>query len=120
MKSSHNTSTCLKKHKEDKERKKEAKTGKTEKQEKPPTSRERKEMSEERRKQDLSKYRQNNGLLVALHNSCVQLQMMGSILSGNKDNLDDDLYKTPPETLDTESETEYDDNLNAPEISKDE
>ena len=52
MKSSHNTSACLKKQKEDKERKKEAKTGKTEK-EKPPTSRARKETSEERRKRDL-------------------------------------------------------------------
>ena len=52
MKSSHNTSACIKKQKEDKERKKEAKTGKTEK-EKLPTSRARKETSEERRKRDL-------------------------------------------------------------------
>lgn len=40
MKSSHNTSACFKKQKEDKERKKGSNMGKTEKHEKPPTSRE--------------------------------------------------------------------------------
>ena len=82
MKSSHNTSACLKKQKEKKERKKTAKTWKKQKQEKPLTFRERKETSEERCKRDLSNYRKNSGSPVALHNSCAQLQMMGSILSG--------------------------------------
>ena len=52
IKSLHNTSACLKKQKDDKERKNEVKMGKTEK-EKLPTSRARKETSEERRKRDL-------------------------------------------------------------------
>ena len=46
--------------------------------------------------------------------------MMGSILSGSNDDSDNDSYDTPPETVDTESETEYNDNPNAPEISGDE
>ena len=33
--------------------------------------------------------------------------------------MDKDLYETPSKTLDTESETKYDDNPNAPEISED-
>ena len=45
--------------------------------------------------------------------------MIGNFLSSTHSHLDEDLYKTPPETLDTESETEYDDNPNAPEISED-
>ena len=45
---------------------------------------------------------------------------MGSILSGGKDNSDNESYKTPPETADTESETEQDDNPNVPENSKEE
>ena len=45
--------------------------------------------------------------------------MMGNFLSGTQKDLDKDSYKTPPETLDTESEPEYDDNPNAPEISED-
>ena len=55
-----------------------------------------------------------------LHNSCAQLQMMGSILLGSKDNSDENSFKTPPEMVDKESETEHDDNLNPPEISEDE
>ena len=35
----------------------------------------------------------------------------GNFLSGKYNNSDDDSYKTPPETLDTESEPEYDNNL---------
>ena len=46
--------------------------------------------------------------------------MMGSILLGSKDNSDENSFKTPPETVDKESETEHDDNLNPPEISEDE
>ena len=46
--------------------------------------------------------------------------MMGSILLGSKDNSDENSFKTPPEMVDKESEIEHDDNLNPPEISKDE
>ena len=46
--------------------------------------------------------------------------MMGSILLGSKDNSDKNSFKTPPEMVDKESETEHDDNLNPPEISEDE
>ena len=74
--------------------------GKTDK-EQPPTSRERKETSEERHKRDLSTYRKNNGSPVPLHNSCAQLKTMGSILSGGDNNSDDESYETPPETVDT-------------------
>ena len=43
----------------------------------------------------------------------------GNFLSWKYNDSDKDLYETPPETLDTESEPEYDDNPNAPEISED-
>ena len=46
--------------------------------------------------------------------------MMGSILLGSKDNSEENSFKTPPEMVDKESETEHDDNLNPPEISEDE
>ena len=40
--------------------------------------------------------------------------------SWNKDDLDNYSYKTPPETINTDSESEDDDNPNAPENSNDE
>ena len=43
----------------------------------------------------------------------------GNYLSWNNDDSDDDSYKTPPETVNTDSETDYDDNPNAQEISED-
>ena len=45
---------------------------------------------------------------------------MGSILLGGNDDSDDESCKTPPETVDTESKTEHNDNPNTPEISEDE
>ena len=42
----------------------------------------------------------------------------GNFLSGNNDNSDNDSYNTPPETINTDSEPEYDDNPNAPENSE--
>ena len=42
----------------------------------------------------------------------------GNFLSGTHDDLDEDSYKNPLETLDTESEPEYDGNPNTPEISE--
>ena len=45
---------------------------------------------------------------------------LGSILSGDNNDSDNKSYKTPPETVDTESETEQDDNPNVPENSEDE
>ena len=43
----------------------------------------------------------------------------GNFLSGTNNDLDDDWCETPLETLDTESEPEYDDNPNTPQISED-
>ena len=91
--------------------------------EKPLSSPKIKETSEERRKNDLSKYRAGNSSLIMQHNSCIQLQFMGdngNYLSWNNDDSDDDLYDTLPETINTDSEPEYDDNPNAPENSGDE
>ena len=60
--------------------------------------------------------RKYNGSPVTHTNSCVQVQTMGNFLSGTHSDSDEDLYKTPPET---ESELEYDDDPNAPELSDD-
>ena len=43
----------------------------------------------------------------------------GNCLSWNNNDSDDDSYETPLETVNTDSETEYDDNPNAQEISED-
>ena len=43
----------------------------------------------------------------------------GNFLSGTHNDSDEDSYKTPLETLDTESEPEYYDIPNAPELSED-
>ena len=114
-KNSHNTSACIKKQKEDKDKKKGSNMGKTDKEVKPDTSYERREASE-RRKRDISNMRKNNGSPVTQHNSCVQVQTMGNFLSGTHSDSDEDSYKTPPET---ESEPEYDEDPNAPELSDD-
>ena len=108
-----------KKQNKEKDKKKGLNTGKTDKVDKPTTSRERREASEEKRKQDLSNYRKNNSSPITQHNSCVQVQMMENFLSGTHSDSDKDSYKTPPETLDTESEPEYDNDPNAPELSED-
>ena len=111
MKSSHNTSACFKKQKEDKEKKKGTKEDKSGK-EKPPTSPKRMEMSEERQQRDLSKsFRAGHSSPIVQHNSCVQLQLKednGNYLSWNNDDSGDDSYETPPETINTDSESEYD------------
>ena len=44
---------------------------------------------------------------------------MGNFLSGTYSDLDKESYKTPPESLKTELEPEYDVNPNAPELSED-
>ena len=118
-KNSHNTSACIKKQKEEKDKKKGSNMGKMDKVDKPTTSRERREASEEKRKQDLSNYRKNNSSPITQHNSCVQVQMMGNFLSGTYSDLDEESYETPLESLKTESEPEYDDDSNAPELSED-
>ena len=45
--------------------------------------------------------------------------MIENFLSGTHSDLDKDSYETPLETLDTESELEYDDDPNTPELSDD-
>ena len=48
--------------------------------------------------------------------------MMGdncNFLSGNKDDLDDDSHNTPPETINTDSEPDYEDDPNPRENSED-
>ena len=81
----------------------------------PDISRKRREASE-KRKRDLSNYRKNNGSPVIQHNSCVKVQMIWNLLSGTHSDSDEDSYETP---LEQESEPEYDDNPNAPELSHD-
>ena len=55
-----------------------------------------------------------------MHNSCVQVRTMGNYLSGTHSDSDEESYDTPPESLDTESDPEYDNNdPNAPELSED-
>ena len=44
----------------------------------------------------------------------------GNYLLWNNNDLDDDSYETPPETINTDSEPEHDDKTNAPENSDDE
>ena len=117
-KNSHNTSACIKKQKEEKERKKENKVGKTDKDVKPATSCERREQSEEKRKRDLSALKRNSSP-VTLHTSSVQVQTKINFLSGTYSDSEEESYKTPLESLKTESEPEYDDNPNAPELSED-
>ena len=60
--------------------------------------------------------RTNNSSPVTHTNSWVQLQTMGNFLSGTHSDSDKDSYETPPET---ESEPEYDEDPNAPELSDD-
>ena len=90
--------------------------------EKPPSSPKIKETSEERRKRDLSKYRAGNSSPIMQHNSCIQLQLMGdngNYLSWNNNDSDNDSYETLPETINTDSEPEYDDDPNPQENSDD-
>ena len=55
-----------------------------------------------------------------MHNSCVQVRTMGNHPSSTKSDSDEELYDTPPETLETESDPELEnDNLNTPEITED-
>ena len=91
------------KNKNWKKRKKQGEnTGKKENTPKQPTaSQERRTASEERRKQDLSNLWRNSSPSL-LHNSCVQVRMMGNHPSSTNSNSDEETYDTPLETLETE------------------
>ena len=45
--------------------------------------------------------------------------MMENFLSGTYSDSDEKSYDTPPESLEMESDPEYDDDPNAPELSED-
>ena len=91
-----------KKQKAEKEKKQGENTGKKEDTPKQPkSSQERRTTSEEKQKRDLSNMRRN-GSPSLLHNSCVQVRTMGNYLSGTHNDLDEESYDTPPETLDTD------------------
>ena len=109
----------MKKQKSDKEKKQGENTGKKEDTPKPSNSKERRTASEEKRLRDLSKLQRNSSPSL-MHNSCVQVRTMGNYLSGTHSDSDEESYDTPPESLDTESDPEYDnDDPNAPELSED-
>ena len=96
IKNLHNTSACIKKQKEEKEKKKRNNTGKMEKESKPQKSLERRTASEEKQKRDLSALKRNSAP-ASLHNSFVQVHMMGNFLSGTYSDSDKESYDTPLE-----------------------
>ena len=121
-KNSHNTAACIKKQQADKEKKQGENNGKKDTNPKPTTaSQERRNASEEARKRNLSTMK-DNGSPARMHNSCVQMQVrkMGNHPSGTHSDSDEEDYETPPETLDTESDLEMENNdPNVPENSED-
>ena len=81
-------------------------------------------MSQERQQRGLSKsFRTGcNPSPISQHNSCVQLRMKennGNYLSLKNYDSEEDSYVTPPETINTETESEDYDNPNTPENSND-